>query len=204
MAESKKLKRRREINDMEAKAQHRFARMSSRKLRPLRMVLRGLPVKEAMSQLQFMSGKASGIVRDVLKSAIANATHNYEANEEQLVVSDVIIEDAFSFKRFQPASRGTAHPIKKRTSHVTVLVEEIGGVKERTIGKKKTNIQDITVAEHWGGQEESSEDVENDEKKDKESTKVVSEKEKEKQVFEENKLQQKGGDRRTAHRQQGK
>jgi large subunit ribosomal protein L22 len=122
---------------MESVATHKNARISSRKVRLFRGLLRGLPVTVADSQLRFMPGKAPQLLRAVLKSAVANATNNLELEAGALVVSDVIVNDGFAFKRFRPASRGMAHAILKRTAHITIVVEDRSAGAARP---KKTSV----------------------------------------------------------------
>ncbi len=129
--------------------------MAPRKIALVRDVVRGLPVAEAQAQLKFMSGKASDIVGKVLNSAIANAVHNNELSSDDLVVRDLVVNGGFTMKRFNPVSRGMAHPIIKRTSHVTVVLETMSDKKAKsakgtpTKGKKvAANIETISAAEH--------------------------------------------------------
>ena len=122
---------------METFATHKNARISARKVRVYRDLLKGLSVRMADSQLRFLPGKSPKIMRAVLHSAIANAKNNFNATEDSLVVSDVIVDMGFSFKRFRPVSKGMAHPFIKRTAHVTVVVK--GDVAEqKPVAKKKT------------------------------------------------------------------
>lgn len=109
---------------MHVKAHHYNARMSPRKLRLLRSLLVGLPVKQAVAQLAYLPGKGPQIIDRVLRSAVANAKHNYELAEVNLKVSDLIIGEATTMKRFRPVSKGQAHPIKKYTAHVTIVVTD--------------------------------------------------------------------------------
>jgi len=67
---------------------------------------------------------ASPIVEKVLKSAIANAEHKYEMNVEDLIVSEVFVDEGATLKRFRPRAQGRASAINKRTSHITVVVAE--------------------------------------------------------------------------------
>lgn len=133
---------------MEIRAHHRHARMSARKLRSMRGIVRGLSAAEARAQLNFLAGKAPHIVLQVLQSAIANAKHNFAADEHNLKVADLIVNEGLTMKRSQPRSRGMAHPILKRTAHVTVVLEETVGTKRQArAAAKKTDIQDISAAE---------------------------------------------------------
>lgn len=138
---------------MNVSAQHKNARMTPRKLSLLRSVVRGLPVGEAESQLRFMPGKASMIVLKVLRSAVANAEHNFALEKSTLTVRDLVIDAGFTMKRFNPVSKGMAHPILKRSSHVTVVVgndQEIPAKKEQTARTKQgaDQIETITATEH--------------------------------------------------------
>jgi len=107
---------------MEISATHKNARISARKVRVYRDFLKGLSVRQADSQLQFMAGKSPRILRSVLHSAVANATNNLNLKEDALFISDIVVDAGFVFKRFRPAAKGMAHLILKRTAHVTVVV----------------------------------------------------------------------------------
>lgn len=148
---------------MEIKATHRNARMAPRKIRQYRGLLRGLPAQAAVAQLRFMSGQAPAILRDVLMSAIANAQHNFEIPVDQLKVADIIIDGGFVLKRFRPVSKGMAHPILKRTSHVTVVIADTKGDSSTKKTKTKTQIEEITIndmaAQSVGEAKTSSTDV---------------------------------------------
>jgi large subunit ribosomal protein L22 len=108
---------------MSWKAQHRFARISARKVRLMADMIRGLDVNEALGILKFTPNRGAMLLRKVLTSAIANADQA-EADVESLVVEQAFVDEAPTFKRFQPKDRGRAFPIRKRNSHITVVVEE--------------------------------------------------------------------------------
>src|SRR5688572_558781 len=129
---------------MKITAQHRDARMSPRKIRLLRAVVRGLPAAEARQQLHYLPGKAAHLIREVLASAVANAQHNFDIAEDKLVIADVIVDGGLVMKRFRPVSRGMAHPILKRSSHITVVLAERGESTQRTRKVKKTEISTVT------------------------------------------------------------
>lgn len=105
------------------KAQHRFARISARKVRLMADMIRGLDVNEALGILKFTPNRGAMLLRKVLTSAIANADQA-EADVESLIVGQAFVDEAPTFKRFQPKDRGRAFPIRKRNSHITVVVEE--------------------------------------------------------------------------------
>lgn len=131
---------------MEVTAQLVNARMTPRKVRSLREVIVGLPVKEARAQLAFQNSKAAVIIGKVLGSAVANAQHNHEIEESSLMVAELKVDEGRRLKRWRPVSRGTAHAFVKRTSHLTVVLEELQAKRKvkKTV-KKKADIDTFTV-----------------------------------------------------------
>lgn len=105
------------------KAQTSFVRISPRKVRPVMNLIRGKKVDDALAILKFTPNRAAMIVRKALSSAIANADEG-EADVDTLVVQQAYVNKGLVMKRFQPKDRGRAFAINKRTSHVTVIVEE--------------------------------------------------------------------------------
>jgi large subunit ribosomal protein L22 len=81
-------------------------------------------VTEALAVLKNTPKVASGVIYKVLKSAIANAEHNYDMNSDALYVSAAFVDQGPTLKRVHPRSRGQAFKILKRSSHVTVVVKE--------------------------------------------------------------------------------
>lgn len=104
-------------------AKHRFARISPRKVRLIADMVRGRDVQDALNVLKFSPHRAASMLSKVLTSAIANANEN-EANVELLFVSEAKVDAGPTMKRFRPKDRGRAHSILKRTSHITVVVEQ--------------------------------------------------------------------------------
>jgi large subunit ribosomal protein L22 len=104
-------------------ATHRYARISSRKLRLVVDVIRGKDVQEALDALKFMPHRGAPMVSKVLSSAAANANEQ-EADMDLLYVKEVRVDEGPTMKRFRPKDRGRAHTILKRTSHLTVVVDE--------------------------------------------------------------------------------
>ena len=105
------------------KAVHRYARISPTKVRLVVDMIRGRDVNEAMNILQFTPNRAAAMVRKTLSSAIANADEA-EADVELLVVDQAFVDEAPAIKRWRPKDRGRAFPIRKRNSHITIVVEE--------------------------------------------------------------------------------
>jgi large subunit ribosomal protein L22 len=109
---------------MEVKASAKHIRRSPRKIRLVMDVVRGKRVEEAMAILRFLPHGAANEIMQVVKSASANAENNYQMAPEDLYIKEIFADDGPTIKRFRSRSRGMAAPILKRTSHITVIVEE--------------------------------------------------------------------------------
>lgn len=109
---------------MEAKAVAKHIRISPRKARQVIDLIRGKGIKEAFTVLKFMPNKSAFLIEKVLKSAVANAEHNYDMNIDALEVSKAYVDQGATLKRFRPRAMGRADGIRKRTSHITVIVSE--------------------------------------------------------------------------------
>lgn len=109
---------------MEVKASSRYVRISPRKVRIVIDLIRGKSVNEALSLLKYVPKRASVPIAKVIKSAAANAEHNYKLDKDALVISQAYVDEGPTMKRYHPRQRGQAFPILKRTSHITVLVKE--------------------------------------------------------------------------------
>ncbi len=104
-------------------ARHRFARIAPRKARLLVGLIRGMPCDQAMEQLRFNNRRGARFVQAVLKSAMVNADEQ-EADTRRLFVKDARVDGGPYYHRWRPKDRGRAHPIAKRTSHITVALAE--------------------------------------------------------------------------------
>ena len=107
---------------MEVKAIHRGARISAQKTRLVADQIRGLPVDKALNVLTFSPKKAAGIVKKVVRSAIANAEHNEGADIDELKVTSIMVDKAASLKRFTARAKGRGNRIEKQSCHITVTV----------------------------------------------------------------------------------
>lgn len=107
---------------MQAKATSKFERTAPDKLRQIAGHIRGLPVNEAHRLLQVSTKAAADPLRKTLDSAVANAENNHDLDPDDLVVSEVLINEGPTLRRFQPRAMGRATRIRKRTSHVTIRV----------------------------------------------------------------------------------
>ncbi len=109
---------------MEAKAIEKFIRISPRKLRYVADVVRNKSVEQAVDILTFTPKKAASILKKAVESAAANAAENHDMEEEGLFISRIMVNEGPILKRFRPRARGRATRIRKRTSHLTVVVSD--------------------------------------------------------------------------------
>jgi len=127
---------------MQVKSIHRFAKISAFKAREVTRAIQGMPATDALDLLRFTPKKAAGLILKTLKSAIANAENNNQLNSGDLVVKEAVVGEGPTLKRFQPKARGSAGPIRKRTSHISVtLTDEIEIVRrsDKPKSKKSSN-----------------------------------------------------------------
>jgi large subunit ribosomal protein L22 len=94
-------------------------------------LVRGLPAREALTVLQFAPQSASEPVYKVLASAIANAENNERLDPDSLLVAEAYVDEGPTLKRFRPRAQGRAYRIRKRTSHITIVVESVPAAQAR-------------------------------------------------------------------------
>ena len=123
---------------MEARAQARYVRVTPTKARRVVDLIRGMQAGEAAAILRFAPQAAAEPVRKVLESAIANAEDTDGVAADSLFVARAYVDEGPTIKRFRPRAQGRAYRINKRTSHITVVVEERTPVQRtrRTAGSK--------------------------------------------------------------------
>ena len=114
-----------ETTNPTAKATAKFVRVTPMKARRVIDLVRGKNVDEALDILQFAPQTASEPVAKVLASAVANAENNLDLDRRTLVVAQAFADEGPTMKRFRPRAQGRAFRIRKRTSHITVVVESI-------------------------------------------------------------------------------
>ena len=123
---------------MKVQAKARHIHMSPRKVRLVVNAIRGLGVARAQAQLTVMNKAAAPVVLKVLNSAVANASHNHKMSVEGLTIAEAFVDGGPTIHRFRPRARGRSAPIRKRTSHITVVVEgEVARAKSKKVSKKK-------------------------------------------------------------------
>ena len=118
MAENKT----RHLDVESALAQVRYLRMTPMKCRRVIDLVRGMDVQPALDQLRFQPQAASEPIAKVIASAAANAQHNKQLDQSRLYISQAYVDEGPTLKRFRPRAQGRAFRIRKRTSHITVVV----------------------------------------------------------------------------------
>lgn len=109
---------------MEIKAEAKYIHKSPRKIALLAQVVRGLAASVALQRLAQIRKAASQPLIKVIKSAVSNAVANFKVKSEALKIKKIEVGVGPALKRWRPVARGTAHPYKKRTSHIRVILEE--------------------------------------------------------------------------------
>lgn len=122
-------------------------RISPKKLNLVAEMVRRKSVNQADSLLRFTTKKAAEIVRKALASAVANAENNFKQDKENLFIEEIIVGKGPTLKRFNPVSRGRAHPILKRMAMITIKVAAMGELPEVKASKKETEATVDTTAE---------------------------------------------------------
>ena len=108
----------------EARATLKFARISARKVKIVADLVRGKDVDEALAIMKFTPKASSEVLEKLLKSAIANAENNHDMKHENLYVAEIYANQGPTLKRIRPAAKGSAVRIRKRTSHITIVLKE--------------------------------------------------------------------------------
>ncbi len=118
---------------MEFRAEYKNAKVSPKKARDVAREIQGMQVSEAINTLTFTPRKAARFLNKTLKSAVANATNISEEKPdlnvdiEELRVKEAVVNDGRTLKRYKPRARGSAGPIRKRQSHLTIIISDSAG-----------------------------------------------------------------------------
>ena len=107
---------------MDVRASARNVRVAPNKARQIVRHIRGLDVERARNLLLLEPKGASRYVRKVLESAVANAENNHDLDADDLVVTSAVVDEGPTYKRYQPRAMGRAYRIRKRTSHITIVL----------------------------------------------------------------------------------
>lgn len=114
---------------MQTKSSVKYVRMSPLKVRRVLDQIRGKKALEAQTMLNFLPHASARVLEKILRSAIANAENNHQVPAAKLWVREAFVDQGPTLKRFQPHAQGRAFPIKKRTSHITIVVSDTTGVR---------------------------------------------------------------------------
>jgi large subunit ribosomal protein L22 len=109
---------------VESRASLKFARISARKVKIVIDLIRGKKVDEALAILKYTPKAASPLVEKILKSAIANAENNHNMKSDLLYIAEVYANQGPTMKRIRAATQGRANRIRKRTSHIEIVLKE--------------------------------------------------------------------------------
>jgi large subunit ribosomal protein L22 len=109
---------------MEVKASLNFTRISCQKARLVADVIRGKDVNDAIRSLTFMKQKGAGLIKKLIESAVANAEDRNVVDVDNLFVKTITVDMGPSIKRFRPRAQGRAFMVKKKISHINVILEE--------------------------------------------------------------------------------
>lgn len=121
------------VEEVKARALGKYIRVAPRKAQQVAELIRGAKVADALNTLKFTTKASSKAILKVLNSAVANARQNSKMREENLYVSEVYVDQGPTLKRFRPRAMGRATRIRKRTSHITVVIAE---QPEKEVAKK--------------------------------------------------------------------
>ncbi len=108
----------------QAHATLKYARISSRKVKIVADLIKGKDINEALAIVKYTPKASSEVLEKLLKSAIANAENNHHMAHEKLYVADIYANQGPTLKRIRPAAKGSAVRIRKRTSHITIVLKE--------------------------------------------------------------------------------
>lgn len=117
--------KRQENKDTRPRAKARYIRISARKVKSVIDLIRGLRVAEARAVLMATPNGATEPVAKLLDSAIANAENNLNLTQDSLMVAEIYADQGPTLKRYRPRAKGRATRIRKRTSHITIILDQV-------------------------------------------------------------------------------
>ena len=119
---------------MQTKATLRYLRIAPRKVRLVADLIKGKKVSEAQTLLQFVNNAAVESFQKLIRSALSGASHNFQIEESNLYIAKIVVDEGPKLKRFRARARGRAYPIQKKTSHITVVLEELSPYGRSPVG----------------------------------------------------------------------
>ncbi len=128
---------------MEVKVQAKYIRTAPRKARLIAGIIRKMPVVKAIEQLTFLNKKAARMILTAVNSGVANAENNFELKRDNLFIKTIQVNEGPALKRWMPKAMGRATPIKKKTSHVIIILDEITptSAEKKTVGKSAEKVE---------------------------------------------------------------
>ncbi len=123
---------------MDVRAKAKYIRISSKKMRLVADIVRGMEVNKALSQLNFVNKKSAKPIKKLVESAIANAKHNYNLDKNNLFIKEIRIDKGRTLHRWTPRALGRATPIRKRSSHISLILGEL--VDSGVVKSKKQEV----------------------------------------------------------------
>lgn len=130
---------------VEARAKLKKVGISPKKIRLVADAIRGLAVPQALARLQVIFKRSAPVVGKLLNSAVANAQNKFDIKPEDLFVKTIFVNKSYDLKRWKPAAFGTAHPFKKHSSHIEILVASKEGVAIIAREKKEGVIETVDL-----------------------------------------------------------
>ncbi len=121
---------------MEVKSITKYVRLSPQKARDVAREIQGLPVSSALDILNFTPKKAAMLIGKTLKTAIADAENNFSLDASSLVIKEAVIGGGPTTNRFKPRAKGSAGPIIKRTSHISITLVGSAPEKKKKVARK--------------------------------------------------------------------
>jgi large subunit ribosomal protein L22 len=121
---------------MEVKSITKYVRLSPKKARDVAREIQGLPVSSALDILTFTPKKAAQLIGKTLKTAIADAENNFSLDASTLVIKEAVIGGGPTLRRFKPRAKGSAGPIIKRTSHISITLTGSAPEKKKRLARK--------------------------------------------------------------------
>lgn len=122
---------------MQVTAQLNYLRIAPRKVRGVAKIIKGLPVEEAKSQLDYLLKKPARPLRKLLDSVISNAVNNHGLQKDYLYIREITVDEGMKLKRFMPKGFGRTAPIQKKTSRIKVVLDELPEEKRKMIKSVK-------------------------------------------------------------------
>ncbi|MDP2812502.1 MAG: 50S ribosomal protein L22 [bacterium] len=163
---------------VEIRAKLKQVRISPKKMRLVAGAIRGLDVNVALDKLPIIFKKSSPVIEKLLRSAVANAIDRYDVSANDLKIKSIVVDKGIDLKRFRPAAFGRAHPFKKHSAHVEIVLVTKDGVKVASKEKKVADLEtvDLTKTKQTDNKEAKGKVKETKVKEVKESKSKVSQK----------------------------